>query len=65
VNIPLEVHKQIMLLAEKKKVSVNDIVEETLLQVATSAKDATGISSKKNKIARKLPVKTDRMLAIH
>jgi predicted HicB family RNase H-like nuclease len=64
VNIPPEVHEQITLLAKQKGVSVGDIVEEALLQVASTAKNAIDMNSKRNKIASKLPAKTKRKLAI-
>jgi predicted HicB family RNase H-like nuclease/predicted RNA binding protein YcfA (HicA-like mRNA interferase family) len=64
VSIPPEVHEQIVFLAEQKGVSIDDIVEEALLQVAATAKNATATSGKKNKIACKLPAKTSRKLAV-
>ncbi|MDR0415566.1 MAG: type II toxin-antitoxin system HicB family antitoxin [Prevotellaceae bacterium] len=65
VNIPLEVHEQIVFVAEQKGVSVDDIVEEILLQVAATAKkDAASTSSKKRKIVGNLPVETKEKFAI-
>jgi predicted HicB family RNase H-like nuclease len=64
VKIPQEVHEQIVLLAEQKGASVDDIVEEALLQVAATAKNALDINGKRNKIVSKLPAKTNRKLAI-
>ncbi|MDR1023260.1 MAG: hypothetical protein LBL94_08335 [Prevotellaceae bacterium] len=51
-------------MAEQKGVSVDDVVEEALLQVTATAKNALGINGKRNKIVSKLPAKTNRKLAI-
>ncbi|MDR3365854.1 MAG: type II toxin-antitoxin system HicB family antitoxin [Prevotellaceae bacterium] len=60
VNIPPEAHEQIVFLANQKGVSIDHFIEDALLQVAATAKDAIGTSGKRSKIACKLPAKTNR-----